>query len=63
MEVISSSIPFVRDPKEFASKRTNPGVTGARLYNKVAYSRCAPMYGKCRLLSIESNQPYFTTLP
>ena len=24
----------------------------ARFYNKVSYFRCAPMYGKCRLLII-----------
>ena len=34
----------------------------SRLYNKVAYSRCAPMYGKCRLPSIERYNPHITSL-
>ena len=34
----------------------------SRFYNKVAYSRCAPMYGKCRLLSIYRYNPHMTSL-
>ena len=29
-----------------------------RLCTKVGYSRCPPMYGKCRLLSIDRNLDY-----
>ena len=32
---------------------TENWVLWARFYNKVVYSRCAPMYGKCRLIKIE----------
>ena len=31
------------DPRSLFSTRLS-------MYNKVGYSRCAPMYGKCRLL-------------
>ena len=34
----------------------------SRLYNKIAYPRCAPMYGKCCLLSIERRR-WETTFP
>ena len=32
------------------SEKEKNMVPGPRLFNKVGYSRCAPMYGKCRLL-------------
>ena len=34
----------------------------SRLYNKVASSRCAPMYGKCRLIITERKNPNMTSL-
>ena len=34
----------------------------SRLYYKVAYSRCAPIYGKCRLLNIDIKSVYDVTI-
>ena len=33
-----------------------------RLYYKVAYSRCAPIHGKCRLLTIDIKSVYDVTI-
>ena len=34
----------------------------SRFFNKVGYSRCSPMYGKCRLNKIDRKNPHMMSL-
>ena len=49
--VSGTIIPYVTLKWNSTRKPLSAFHTQSRLYNKVVYSRCAPMYGKCRLLS------------